>query len=307
MDITEIVFMSLVFITVFAIVLLVSMGMNSKDYSARLNTLLDKSDVPANADSDLVFKVVKIVKPFAKYATPTEGWANSPLRLQFIQAGWRGDMAPKLFFGLKTFLTLLIPILLFIIFRSQFNTENSLSSMITLLSCGAAVGLVLPKIYLNSKTNKRKNELFESFPDALDLLIICMGAGLSFDQALSRVSTEIKMKSDVLHEELELLLLEIRSGFSREKALRNLALRTGVEEIETFASMIIQSERFGTSISDSLRVHSEEFRLKRKQKAEQMAAKIPIKLLFPLVVCMLPTVLFIMVGPSLIQVFKSIK
>lgn len=307
MDMIEIMFMVLVFITVFAVVMLVSMGMSSKDYSARLNTLLGRSDTDVNSESDLVFKVVKIVKPFAKYATPTEGWDDSPLRIQFIQAGWRDPIAPKLFFGLKTFLTLLFPIILFILFRSKFNSDNAMSSMVTLLLIGASVGLVTPKIYLDIKTKKRKQELFESFPDALDLLIICMGAGLSFDQALSRVSTEIKMKSEVLHEEFDLLLLEVRSGFSREKALRNFALRTGVEEIETFASMIIQSERFGTSISDSLRVHSEEFRLKRKQKAEEMAAKIPVKLLFPLVVCMLPTVLFIMVGPSIMQVFKSIK
>lgn len=307
MDIIEIIFMALVFITVFAVVVLVNMGMTSKDYSARLNTLLDKPDQSTSTESDLAFKVVKIVKPFAKYATPTEGWENSPLRLQFFQAGWRDPIAPKLFFGLKTFLTLLIPIVLFIIFRSRFNSENAMTIVMPLLLSGAAFGLVIPKIYLDIKTKKRKQELFESFPDALDLLIICMGAGLSFDQALSRVSAEIKMKSEVLHDEFELLLLEIRSGFSREKALRNFALRTGVEEIETFASMIIQSERFGTSISESLRVHSEEFRQKRRQKAEEIAAKIPVKLLFPLVVCMLPTVLFIMVGPSIMQIFKSIK
>lgn len=307
MDIVEVIFMALVFITVFAVVILVNMGMTSKNYSSRLNTLLDRSDTATNTESDLAFKVVKIVKPFAKYSTPSEGWENSPLRLQFFQAGWRDPIAPKLFFGLKTSLTLLFPIILFILFRSKFNAENALTGVMPVLLLGAAVGLVTPKIYLDIKTKKRKQELFESFPDALDLLIICMGAGLSFDQALSRVSTEIKMKSEVLHEELELLLLEVRSGFSREKALRNFALRTGVEEIETFASMIIQSERFGTSISDSLRVHSEEFRLKRKQKAEELAAKIPVKLLFPLVVCMLPTVLFIMVGPSIMQIFKSIK
>lgn len=307
MDITEQIFIFLVFIAVFALVVLFSTRLNTKDYSSRLNTILDKSDKTIESDSDFAFKVVKIVKPFVKYSTPPDGWENSPLRLQFIQAGWRDAMAPKLFFSLKTILTLLIPLVLFALLKSSFDSDKSLSRMIILLLSGASVGLVLPKIFLNSKTNKRKKELFESFPDALDLLIVCMDAGLSFEQALVKVSNEIKIKSEVLHDELELLLLEMRTGFSKEKALRSLALRTGVEEIETFASMIIQSERFGTSISDSLRVHSEEFRLKRKQKAEEQAAKIPVKLLIPLIVCMLPTVLIIMIGPLAIQTMNNLK
>jgi tight adherence protein C len=308
MDSIEILFMLLVFVTTFLVITFLLLRIKRVDYSQRLRNVIDKSDDPTEkTESDFAFKVVKVMDPLAKLSTPKEGWDKSPLRIQFINAGWRNEFAPKLFFGFKTLLTITIPLLLFFLFRGRFDNENAVSMMAPLLLSGAAIGLVLPKIYLNHKTEKRKNEIFHAFPDALDLLIICMEAGLSFDQALARVSKEIKIKSEILHQDLELILLETRTGVTREKALRNFSLRTGVEEIETFASMIIQAERFGTSISDSLRVHSEEFRLKRKQKAEEMAAKIPVKLLFPLAFLMLPTVLFIMVGPSAMQVFQTLK
>ena len=126
-----------------------------------------------------------------------------------------------------------------------------------------------------------------------------MEAGLSFDQALGKVATEIKIKSEVLGQELELVLMEVRSGFTRERALKNLALRSGVEEIDSLATMVIQSERFGTSIGDALRVHSESARTVRRQKAEETAAKIALKFLFPLIFCLMPALFIVMLGPAI--------
>jgi tight adherence protein C len=129
-------------------------------------------------------------------------------------------------------------------------------------------------------------------------------AGLGLDSALARVADEIRMKSLALAEELQLVNLEMRAGNTRENALRNLALRTGVEEVKTFATMLVQADRFGTSLGDSLRVFSDELRSRRRFRAEELAAKIPLKLLFPLVFFIFPSLLLVLLGPAFIQVYR---
>jgi tight adherence protein C len=150
----------------------------------------------------------------------------------------------------------------------------------------------------------RQREIFESFPDALDLLIVCVEAGLAIDAALNRVADEMQHRSEALSEELHLVTLELRAGASKETALRNLALRTGVEDVNTLVAMLIQAERFGTSIADSLRVHADMLRTKRRQRAEEAAAKIALKLLFPLIFCIFPSLLLVLLGPAFIQIYR---
>ncbi len=150
----------------------------------------------------------------------------------------------------------------------------------------------------------RQREIFETFPDALDLLTICIEAGLAIDAAIVRVAEEMMPVAPVLSEELHLVTLELRAGNSKEKALRNLAMRTGVEDVETLVSMLIQAERFGTSIADSLRIHSEGLRTKRRQRAEETAAKIALKLLFPLIFCIFPALMLVLLGPAMIQIYR---
>jgi tight adherence protein C len=175
--------------------------------------------------------------------------------------------------------------------------------LLILLSAGA-VGYYLPNAVLSRLVFIRQREIFETFPDAADLLLVCVEAGLGLDAALVKVAEEMRLKSEALAEELHLVNLELRAGSSREKALRNLALRTGVEEVNTFATMLIQTDRFGTSIGDSLRVFSDELRTKRQMRAEEIAAKIPLKLLFPLVFCIFPSLLLVLLGPAFIQVYR---
>ena len=149
--------------------------------------------------------------------------------------------------------------------------------------------------------------LFRSnFPDALDLLTICVEAGLGLDAALSRVADEIHIKSAMLAQELQLVLMELRAGFTKERALRNLALRCGVEDIDLLVAMLIQSDRFGTSMGDSLRIHAENLRTKRQQRAEEAAAKISLKLLFPLILMIFPTLMLILVGPAALQIYRAL-
>ena len=137
-------------------------------------------------------------------------------------------------------------------------------------------------------------------------MLVCVEAGLGLDAGLGKVADEIKRKSTALAEELHLTNLEIRAGGTREKAMRNLALRTGVEEIATFATMLTQADKFGTSIGDSLRVFSDDLRHKRQIRAEETAAKVPTKMLIPLVVCIYPSIVMVIMGPAVIQVIRTL-
>jgi len=180
----------------------------------------------------------------------------------------------------------------------------AVSSMLMYIVMAAAVGYYLPNVVLRQQIMHRQREVFESFPDALDLLIICIEAGMGLDQAIAKVAAEIDIKSKVLAQELSLVLIELRSGFSREVALRHLALRTGVEDIDLLVAMMIQADRFGTSMGDSLRVHADNLRTKRQQRAEEAAAKIAVKLLMPLIFMIFPTLMLVLVGPAVIQIYR---
>ena len=194
--------------------------------------------------------------------------------------------------------------LLFSIYTSLSDVHFKSNTFLLLIIVFAALGYLLPNFYLNHCTKMRKREIFESFPDAMDLIIVCVEAGLGLDAALARVGEEIHVRSPVLGDELHLINLELRAGSSRERALRNLALRTGVEDIDTLVAMLVQSDRFGTSVADSLRVHAESLRSKRRLIAEETAAKIGVKLLFPLIFFIFPSMLLVLLGPAVISINK---
>jgi tight adherence protein C len=244
---------------------------------------------------------LRFMQPLARLALPAEGWEESPMRLRFMHAGWRGAMVPTIFFGMKTLLALSLPALI-ILFANDTVRPIEGTRLMLLLSLLAAIGFYLPNLYLNRTVRQRQQEIFENFPDVLDLLTICIEAGLSLDQAFLRVTGEIDLKSKVLAQELQLVLLELRTGFSKEAALRHLALRTGVEDIDLLVAMLIQTDRFGTNVGDALRVHSDNLRTQRQQRAEESAAKIGVKLLMPLIFLIFPTLMLVLLGPALIQI-----
>ncbi len=250
-----------------------------------------------------VTRIAKVAQPFVKLSLPTDGWDNSPMRLRFINAGWRNTAAPAVFFFAKTVLALVLPLIVMLVIGDRLLLRGS-SAILLALTISSAIGYYLPNMLLNHVVERRQREIFESFPDALDLLTICIEAGLGLDQALAKVAGEIHLKSETLAQELQLVLMELRTGFSKEQALRHLALRTGVEDIDMLVAMLIQADRFGTSMGESLRVHSENLRSKRRQVAEEAAAKIAIKLLFPLIFFVFPTLLLVLLGPALIQVYR---
>jgi tight adherence protein C len=247
--------------------------------------------------------MANIAGPFAKLSTPDGKWEDSPLRIKFINAGIRHKDARLIYFGAKT----LLPLLLAAIAWMSFRTRGAEGLVLILdVSLAALLGCYLPNTVLHFMTKFRKREIFENFPDASDLMLVCVEAGLGLDSALTRVAEEMRVKSMALAEEIHLTNLEMRAGCTREKSLRNLALRTGVEEVGTFATMLTQADKFGTSIGESLRVFSDDLRHKRQTRAEEQAAKIPTKLLFPLVVCIFPAIVMVIMGPAVIQLLRTV-
>lgn len=271
----------------------------------RLRRFIGKSETTQLESSGWVEKVAKVTQPLTKLSIPEEGWEKSALRTRFMNAGWRNPVAPTLFFASKTVLALLGPAIIGVLVGFSVITLAG-SKLLFLLLLTATVGYYLPNMTLNRIAGRRKREIFETLPDALDLLTVCVEAGLSLERAFVKVAGEIHIKSVVLAHELQIVLMEMRAGFSKEKALRNFALRSGVDDVDTLVAMLIQSERFGTSIGDSLRVYSENLRNKRRLLAEECAAKIGLKLLFPLIFCIFPTLLMVLMGPAVIQLTRTL-
>jgi tight adherence protein C len=271
----------------------------------RLAGVVGPAEPSPNQDNGWVERVAKVARPFSKLSLPEEGWENSALRIVFMNAGWRSRGAPTVYFAAKTVLVLGLPAVLALVRLLTDGRFGGAQPMLMLLAA-AAFGYYLPNFVLARVVARRKREIFESIPDALDLLTVCVEAGLSLERALIKVAGEIHIKSMVLAQELQLVLMEMRAGFSKEKALRNFALRTGLEDIDTLVAMLVQSERFGTSMGAALRVHSDNLRTKRRMIAEESAAKIALKLMFPLVFCIFPTVLIVLVGPAAIQVMRNL-
>jgi tight adherence protein C len=177
-------------------------------------------------------------------------------------------------------------------------------TLIFVLLITATIGCYLPNFILGRVIKRRQREIFENFPDAADLMLVCVEAGLGLDAALVRVANELQITSGALTEEIHLTTLETRAGSTREQALRNLALRTGVEELSAFSTMLSQADKFGTSIGESLRIFSDDLRYKRQVRAEELAAKLPTKMLFPLVLCIFPAISMVILGPAGIQVYR---
>lgn len=300
MNIQEILFLTLLFLAVFIFLWLLLFKFSGDPIRNRVARLADLESIKSE-NSEFVSNLVKIIDPMSKLSLPSEGWEKSPLHIRFVNAGWRSPEAPKLYFGIKTLLTVTFTVLAYIFLDKSLQADNP-SVMVFILIIAAAIGYYLPNFVLSAVLKNRKQEIVGNLPDATDLLIVCIEAGLSFDQALSKVASEIKVKSKILGEEFDLVLMELRTGFTRDHTLKNLSLRTGVEEIDLLATMVNQSERFGTSIADSLRVYADTARTKRRQKAEETAAKIATKLMFPLLMCMLPAIFVVLLVPALMQI-----
>jgi tight adherence protein C len=256
------------------------------------------------AGPDWTATVAQAVGPFAGVLAPSGDWEHAPLRLRFINAGLRRDDVRLIYFGCKTVLPLVFAGATWLLLRTLTRMDEL--SVLMNLGIAALLGCYLPNLWLWLRLRERKRELFENFPDAADLMLVCVEAGLGLDAAMTRIADEMGMTSRVLAEELHLTNLEMRAGASRAQALRNLALRTGIEEIATFSTMLAQADKFGTSIGESLRVFSEDLRHKRQVRAEEHAAKVPTKMLVPLCLFIFPSIIMVVLGPAMIIIVRTI-
>lgn len=255
------------------------------------------------AGSEWQAKVIKAVGPMAKLSMPKVGWDESSLRVRFMQAGLREASWPALYFATKSVLALLLPGL-FVLYQGVSSIQMTVNTTVLVLLLTAAIGYYLPNGLLANAIERRKQELQDALPDALDMMLVCVEAGLGLDAAMNRAASEIGLRSKALSEELNLVALELRMGVNREQALRNLALRTGVDDIASFVAMLVQSDRFGTNVADALRIEAETMRTHRRLRAEERAAKIPLKLLFPLIFFIFPSLLLVLMGPAMISIYR---
>jgi len=304
MSTKQILILALTFVLVFGVAALALVLLMRDPLKARLSTLAEPDARQAEQGVSWMQRLARLVRPLADLSVPAEGWENSPMRLRFIHAGWRAPAIPGMFHAGKTMLTLGLPMLAYLLLRH--DPERSAAVTFLWLVSAAACGYYLPDVFLKRKIFLRQREIFETFPDALDLMTVCVEAGLAMDAALARVGTEMGRKSPVLAEELQLVTLELRAGGAKDKALRNLALRTGVEDVDALVKMLIQAERFGTSVASALRIQSEQLRTRRRQIVEENAAKIATKLLFPLIFFIFPALLVVLLGPSMLQIMRVV-
>ena len=227
----------------------------------------------------------------------------SHMRRTLVKAGYRSVEAPLIFFGARLLLAFALPVAFAVLRTSALPMLTYTQTMVLFISL-AMVGCYAPKLWVKMRTQRRQQKILEGFPDALDLLTVCVEAGLGLDAALNQVADEIGMSNRVLSEELKLVNLELRAGQSRQNALRNLSLRSDLEDVNNFTTLLIQTDNFGTSIGQTLRVHSDTMRTKRHHRAEEAAAKLPVKLLFPLLFFIFPSMFVVIMGPAAIQVIR---
>lgn len=246
------------------------------------------------------------LKKLDAYLTPKAESERSRLRERFARAGYHGRSAIRLYYlaraglglGLSAAVALLAPLL---------GTNLALGKILLLTLWSGLVGFFLPTIWVALRIQRRQGEIRDAFPDALDMLLVCVEAGQGLDAALNRVAEEIAQAHPQLAEELLIVGLELRAGKSRNDVLRDMARRVAVDEISAFVTVLIQSDRFGTSIGDALRVYAAEMRAKRMVRAEEKANKLPVKLALGTIACTIPPVMLILAGPSLIMAIRTLR
>ncbi len=248
-------------------------------------------------------QVEKAMSSLSRLTTPKEQQKVTGLRKILSYAGYRSSKAPIFFFGMKPAGALLLGGVA--VLYSLANAQNLLNVIIT-VGAGMALGLYAPNLWLKIVTNRRNDALNKALPNALDLLIVCVEAGLGLNMALKRVGEEIEPTAPKLAKELTMISLEMNTGIPYEKALANLGERNSLEDLRGLATVLIQADRFGTSIAQALRISADTIRTRRRQAAEEKAAKTTVKLTFPLVLFILPATFIIVIGPGVIKIIDSV-
>lgn len=225
------------------------------------------------------------------------------VRALLISAGWRSEQAPVVFTGVQLAMSLVLG-LASITFSGV--ASGSTMTQVLITTGGLLAGYSLPRAILRSRVRARQRRIRLSLPDALDLIVVCVEAGLGLDQAMINVTSQLQRPHPDLIDEFSVLNAEMRAGKTRADAFRNLATRTGEEDLSKLVAVLIQADRFGTSIADSLRTHAEFMRMRRKQLAEERAAKVGVKLVLPIFFFIMPAMMVVSVGPGALQLVKNL-
>ena len=251
----------------------------------------------------LALKISTAIGPVAAFILPKEDLERDKVKRDLYRAGYHSPQALQIFYASKAVLAIVLVMATLV--ASQFLPSASSQNLMFYVAMAAAVGLLLPSYVLSKSLERQMRLLRNGFPDALDLLVVCVESGLGLGPALQRVADEINVSHPELSLELATVNAEMRAGVQREKALKNLGDRTGLPDIRGLVALLVQSMRFGTSVADALRIYSEEFRDKRMQAAEEQAAKIGTKMIFPLVLCMFPVFFIVAVGPAALSIIDA--
>ena len=263
----------------------------------RLRTVADAATVGLALEPT---QLTEVPNPFLQKlskAMPRSPKELTALRRRLGQAGYH-DLRSAILFGAAELIT---PVIFAVVTLLAFGWTDGWALAIV----AAVFGYLAPTLWLRRKTAQRHKAIHNGLPDALDLFIVCMEAGSSLDQAIMKASDELEISHPALTDELRIITTEIRAGKSRLQAFKNFANRTGVEDVRSLVAMLVQTDRFGTSISQSLRTHASTSRTKRRQEAEERAGKISVKLVFPLVLCLFPAVYLVCMGPVVIKIYRA--
>ena len=263
----------------------------------------DPNAAPVGMIQEFTAQFQDLLVWLSRFNKPTNVEQARATRRMLVTAGYRNAKAPIFFLGARLLLAIAIVVPLAMIPHKLlgFPTVNNL---ILLYVGAAACGYYAPVVWLRRAISARKDALQRAIPDALDLMVVCVEAGLGLDQAIGRVGEEVARAHSELSDELHLLALELRTGVSRQEALRNLAQRTDLEDVRGLVALLVQTDRFGTSIGQALRVHADSMRTTRRLKAEEQAAKLPVKLLIPLIFFIFPSIFIVVIGPAAIKAVR---
>jgi tight adherence protein C len=296
-------------------VVVVALGLGFRAFGGRRDEVIERleratggADLPSIAELDrgddkLFARIASVLRPFARLVKPAEGEELSRIQRSLVHAGYRGESAVEILLGVKLLLPLLVIIGLWQI-DSHLEQPFELAPAIAIAFISIAFFFLLPNMWLNSKIANRQQAISDHLPDSMDLLVTCVEAGLSLDAAMARVAQELELVAPILAQEMKQTLLEIQAGVRRSDAFHRLSNRTGVEDLRTLSAMIIQTEMFGTSVSRALRVHGDGMRTKRMQRAEEKAAMASVKMTVPLIMCILPSLFAVVIGPAVAMVAK---
>ena len=248
---------------------------------------------------------LKLVNAIEKSGVPLVDTKDQALRTRLAAAGFTAPHAPRVYTLVRLILVVALPVLL-LGWMWLSGSRPSMTRLYFYAMAAAVLGLYGPSLFIRIRADRRQREIINGFPDALDLMLVCVEAGLGLEAAFARVGLEMTSSHPLLAEQLGAVVLELRAGRSREDALRRMADRANADEIRAFATLLIQSTKLGSSIAQTLRIYASEMRERRRMRAEEKAHRLPVLLSIPLVVCMLPVMIGVLMLPAVIRVIRAV-